>query len=660
MGIVHSDVMKWKLGSGRLPEAGEQTLLAIVRSFAAQPFTLEQLDKLAGPGISGAELRAGLITLRKAGVLSAVRKSWGERLYYLTGEVLAGLQDQLLGSIQQEQGEIRIERSAGDGMENDLFRILVWIGKHGLPVTAKGTIHQKARGKLAGLTRLASGDLDKLRLHYPHRDVYSAEIAVLLDLLLGLGLVTRRDSFVLEEDTLAEWFALSPDAMRTVIYGQLLSRYIPPDPNLQQYVYSLGSARLQEDSWYLLQNILDWLQGSKLIAAKTKIAEEQEDFMTGWLNLLCGFGFMDLGANTEGKRAFRWRVKPGRTEAEFNQASGSETPSGPNLNQSSARMSGIYVQPDFEILVPEHTPYTIRWELEICSEFVSYDVMSVYRLSRSSSTEAYNHGRTPADTLAFLEQNAAAGVPENVQAALKMWDREMGRTAIEEHVLLRCRDSEAAEAIAAHFAGKLKLERIGPLNFIVPKEELERVRKGLMQLEMSPRMSAADDGAGMPARRKYPKLEQNQLAGSSTWSGRRRRDTAEVTGIPGGLPAKREVCQGLIVSGAPVHIYEPDGAFPSPEELFPGMEEVPAGWLKEMRNYHPSTSKSLIRQALAWKTKILLRLNGETAEFLPLRIFERDPWTAEMQRLPGGEAVELTPAAWEAIRLELPSIIFKT
>lgn len=67
----------------------------ILRRFAGLPFKLERLDEAASGRVTGADLRAALPGLLRTGELAAVRKAWGEKLYYIPPERLPLLWEQV-------------------------------------------------------------------------------------------------------------------------------------------------------------------------------------------------------------------------------------------------------------------------------------------------------------------------------------------------------------------------------------------------------------------------------------------------------------------------------------------------------------------------------------------------------------------------------------
>lgn len=118
--------------------------------------------------------------------------------------------------------------------------------------------------------------------------------------------------------------------------------------------------------------------------------------------------------------------------------------------------------------------------------------------------------------------------------------------------------------------------------------------------------------------------------------------------------------QGWIFSDRDYKSYERDDVIPTTTELFPGLEDIPVIWLKEMRDYHVSTARKIISQALTWRTKIELLILGEKVEYLPLTLIGEASWKMRgvMFTMKGSIGIEhvLAPGEWEAIRLIVPDI----
>lgn len=614
----------------------------IFRRFAGLPFGLERLDEAASGRVAGADLRAAIPRLLRTGELSAVKKTWGEKLYFIPTDRLPTLWEQYAGKkLEPLDGETaEMEQAAGPGLSADLFRALTWIGRHRLPVTAKGTIHQKAVQKLTDYLFLQENDVSGLELRYPHQDAYPPQFAVVMDLLLALRLLEKeRSSWGVKTGELERWLGLSPRMMEAVLYRELLHRYVPGDAAIMHFVYRLGCGDLCEGSWYGLEELYASLREEGYFPETPN--DRFYGWTKGWLKALAGFGWLDTGMGPQGEVLFRWSRKPdpGAALAPVSPAIGASA-SGEGSTSSSCL---IYVQPDFEIMVPPDVSYRVRFELEAFAENVAFDAMSVYRLSRSSVALASELGRSPEQILAFLEARSAGGLPENVRLALLQWAGELGRTSMGEQLLLQCADEATADIVAGLSGIRDGVERIGPKHFIVNAKSEAKVRKALDDARLSPPRSKAGGEAG-PA---YPQLD---LSASSAPDGTAFHESA--------------ADQAWVHAGKVVHFYNPTDETPEPEELFPGLTEIPAMWKKEMREYHASTAREILSRAILWRAKTELKLDGKIVEFIPLALNGGEKWTVSGRLYPlspaqeseEGAEVELSPEQWGGMRLVMPEI----
>lgn len=618
-------------------------IMHIFRRFAGLPFGLERVDEAASGRVAGAELRAAVPCLLRTGELAAVKKTWGEKLYFIPMDRLPKMWERFAPkTLEPRDGEaVALEHEAGPGLAADLFRALTWIGRHRLPVTAKGTIHQKAVQKLTDYLILRENDVAELGLRYPNQEAYPPQFAVMMDLLQALRLLEKERSFWgLKAEELEGWLGLAPDEMEAVLYRELLHRYVPDDAAMMHFVFRLGCGDLRVGSWYRLEELYASLQEAGYLSETQP--ERFYAWTEGWLKALAGFGWMDTGKDQQGKRLFRWRRKPdpdaslalSSTESLGKGSSAARNPSSPGI---------IYVQPDFEIMVPPDVSYRVRFELEAFAENITFDAMSVYRLTRSSVGLASELGRSPEQVLEFLEVHSAGGLPENVRLALLQWAGELGRTSLGEQLLLQCADEATADVVAGLSTIKDSVERIGPKHFIVDGKQAAKVRKALDDARLSPPRSMGGGGPGEG----YPRMDG-------------RASTAE--GRPGFRGTAAD--QAWIHAGKEVHFYTPTGETPDPEELFPGYTEIPAIWKKEMRDYHASTAREIMSRAIVWKAKTALQMDGETVEFMPFALNGGEKWTVSGRLVthssgPDNEAgaeVELHPEQWRGMRLIMPEI----
>ncbi|OBZ14549.1 hypothetical protein A8L34_11525 [Bacillus sp. FJAT-27264] len=126
--------------------------------YGGQPFEEGKEEQLRPAYLSRAEQRLALSELRRAGLLMARQKLWGEKLYHIPAEVLdaVSLHFYPYSPAPLAAGDVSLSMEAGPGLSGELFRALLFTAREGLPVTAKGSIHKKQASRLAA--QLSFGD----------------------------------------------------------------------------------------------------------------------------------------------------------------------------------------------------------------------------------------------------------------------------------------------------------------------------------------------------------------------------------------------------------------------------------------------------------------------------------------------------------------------
>lgn len=394
----------------------ERTVLSFIwRRFAGRPFNDDHLRTLIIPRLSGAEVQLGVLLLRRRGWIKAASKGWNEWEYCIPFHKLGFLQSSL-GGLQTvpaaaEPCKLLLEGKAGISL--DVFNTLVYAEKTALAVTSRGVLHKKHIRRLEEIAALSPNDLDAAVLRLTRHEAYPPQIALILDLLQSLGLaVIQRHGLIIDRRALGEWLELSREAMDNRILFILMERCIPENPAYQHFVWRLCDPSLTCGRWIDPGLLLsDSHGGSQQEDGDGTINRLNAGEAFPWLRLLAGCGYIDLGANDDGSIVFRWRMTP------FPALSG-------GFAHSEAGSGRLYIQPDFDILIPPDVPYTLRFQAALCTERVSDDVMSVYRLSRDSVMEAARAGIGPEQIIELLEEGAAAGFPDHVRTAIVQWGME--------------------------------------------------------------------------------------------------------------------------------------------------------------------------------------------------------------------------------------------
>ena len=391
----------------------ERTVLCFIwRRFAGRPFNDDHLRTLIIPRLSGAEVQLGVLLLRRRGWIKAASKGWNEWEYCIPFHKLGFLQSTFGGlqAVPSAAEPSKLLQEGKAGISLDVFNTLVYAEKTSLAVTSRGVLHKKHIRRLEEIAALSPNDLDAAVLRFTPHEAYPPQIALILDLLRSLGLaVIQRHGLIIDRQALKEWLELSGDAMDNRILFILMERCIPENPAYQHFVWRLCDPSLTCGRWIDPGPLLsDSHGGSQKEDGAGTINRLNAGDAFPWLRLLAGCGYIDLGANDDGSIAFRWRMTP------FPALSG-------DFANSEAGNGRLYIQPDFDILIPPDVPYTLRFQAALCTERLSDDVMSVYRLTRDSVMEAARAGIGPERIIELLEKGSASGFPDHVRTAIVQW-----------------------------------------------------------------------------------------------------------------------------------------------------------------------------------------------------------------------------------------------
>ncbi|CAH0120089.1 hypothetical protein PAE9249_02602 [Paenibacillus sp. CECT 9249] len=623
----------------------------IVKRHALAPFEMADLDKMADGRLSGAQIKVGWMRLRQKGLLYAVKKTWGERLFFIPIDLFPLLQREvaplrLQPLDENEAGAANVVREAKRGLVYELFYTLSFTAKHGLPLTGKGTVHKRNIQKLSSELELSDRDVAPLRLAYAHAEIYSPAFVLVLDMALRLGLLRKEsERFQLVFPRLNEWLHLPAERMQAELLRLFVERYTPREGWLQHLAYALCFGELTPGRWYRAEDAAEWIRLHEF-GPQSELSREMtaETIWEGWLSVLCALGWIELGRGKEGDLLFRW-ICGTRFEADREYEADSLERMGDCAIGAHFRPS-FYVQPDFEIIVPPDVPFAVRWELECCAKRLKSDIAVIYVLAKESFVHAVENGRSPHDIERLLGEWSAAGIPDNVLIALEQWKSQYGKVHFAETTLLRCEDGEVAAAIRNSSLLNGMLQPLGETDFIVAKERIEEIRPLLEQIGYTPKRQIAGEGA-LPAP-SFPRLDSapaaNRLLDDGAWNG-------------AGDDAGDFASQGIVYTGSSLVYYDLDMEIPDLNELFPKLETLPNMWTKQMRSYHASTRKEMMELAVEWQTQVVLQKDGQAMPFLPLRVQStKEDWSVEGYWYGADDAGKqrLFPSDWEEMKLVVP------
>ncbi|KHL95472.1 hypothetical protein QW71_12205 [Paenibacillus sp. IHB B 3415] len=682
------------------PEA-QAVLQAICAEHAASPWAADTIERLRPAFLCRAEQELALNELLMAGMLELRQKMWGEKLYQIPQHRFPRIGRSFWPARPQSLGEtdIQAQLAACTGLAAELFRGLLFTAREGLPLTAKGLIHKKQLGLLAGQLSMQEEHLAGLKLNQASSEPYPLPVTVIVDLMAVLGLISRSSSgYLIDITKLQCWLALTEQEMTDTLYRIVISRYGSPEPAGQHFRHLISTAEFPPGEWFAVPPLLDWMIQSGLAKVQSDAGPDGSELHASaiaWLRCLAGFGWCDLGYSAKGEPCFRWKaVKPqldgasagtiepevsgedtGIVKAEKSQpdeaCGGSAVPEGDHEQEEqeqvqkevlsgSSLKSGetgadwglpaesavpaagrFVVQPDFEVLVPPEVPYTIRWTLAGYAELLHNQDLWSFRLTREMLESAAELGCPPGNAIAWLTAHAQGGLPEQVELSLRQWAKGIGRTSLSEVILLSCAGEQESGDIAAHPRLQDILTRIGPLHFIVRPESVGQLRKELAAAGLAPPRIIGGREEALQPYNPFGPFERPAAAFRYE------------------LPSPAGE-RGLLGAAAYPKLLPLAGTAQDQEllpELLPGEDAVPQMWFNQWRQYHVTTAQKVMEQALGWGIKVRISVQGQTADFIPEQISGR-PWRVRGNLLRSGsgtvEQIQLAAEDWQEMKLLHP------
>jgi hypothetical protein len=375
----------------------KQTIKLIVRHFATQPFDLLGLQGAANESeISGAEVTAGLVSLRRKGIIFAMRKHWGENNYYLPTDMLGIWQQIVMESTDpwEELGDDEFTSSLDvpNLVIVNLFLFLNYIEHHEVVLTRNGEIPKRHIRKIVEQLQWNEESLCIWKPKHEYMVLYPIQMALIIELADRLHLIHwNLTNLTLRNANLIEWLQLSKAEMTFRIYAIFQDVFVPGSIADEHFLAKINA--LSSQKWYLLEDFIYWLREYDIII-----------LFNDWIVFLLTFGWIEQALDHQARSIFRLKHKQG--------------------NSIDKDVQGkFHVQSDYEILVPPDVSFAVRWELSFMSDHIHTDQVGVYRLNEQSLQRAIWSGRPLEQCMHFLSEHSFYGVPESIQFVLTQWVR---------------------------------------------------------------------------------------------------------------------------------------------------------------------------------------------------------------------------------------------
>jgi len=424
-----------------------------------QMFAYRKLERLNGR-LTRDQFEDGVTRLRRKGILYTIRRSWGDIGFIIPEDLYQAWHIFFFADVINQANiaeEIDASKRTTFNLEEDMFGVLSYLEKVEIPVTQKGTIHKRYVTTLLEQIKLEEVGLKYFPFKKKFNADYPQHLQILLELAMSLGLITYIDK--LQPTSLTtNWYQLSATERRDLLTQWIRVLFNSTEIMHKHFLYCL--LYLPENQWYSIDEMLQPL--AKLMS-RPMSQEIYERAMLEVLIPLQTFGWIELG-NDQSEQSFVRRIVT--QEQEWKQ---------------------IYVQPNYEILVPQGFPYHLRADLEQFASKVQQDQMNKYILTKETVMKSLTKGKTIETVIEFLSTYSALPIQENMVATINDWAKQYGTISFMDVRLIKCESERIAKELKIQpLINEWIIGEINQTHLIIKREKFEQLINTLHQLGYYP------------------------------------------------------------------------------------------------------------------------------------------------------------------------------
>gem|GEM_PF-3535037 len=586
----------------------QEALAGICRKFGLNRIQWRDLDSLPTHR-ANAEWRAAVASLCEKGLLCIWQKSWGEPTFSLAAEAFPMWSRQFIGAHMEravEWSPLEMTDAAGEQccLLVNLLLLARFVESDQLTRSKQGGWHKKPCKKFEQQLRLTASSnltfaIDEFTIH-EHADCLSPGAAAVLDVASRLKLLHWSENRLrLHSSAWSQLLELTGTALSQHISRQWLLWHAS-DSVWQQHA-GFALLAMPDSGWYDLKEMYESLRIGDGLPADVDWNCFADSLTRRLLGPMAAFGWLHVATLQDGRIVVRKsRLLVSRAEDE---------------------MDMPYVSAHGEVMLSLTNKLAQHWELLCCAETYAYsEAVHTYRLTRESVWQGMAQGKAASSVL-----NGMRGeIPDTLLEQLRDWESRYGEIEVSTRLVIRCRNTSVAEQL-------LQRESIRPI--------AEAVGDGVLILEAN---------ASQSELRKLLAASGYQAAWIEHTDDQRKQV----------VPADPQY--SMIQGYEEQQLSVPATKLPDITDLYDRMSAIPSSWLHEFRQYHPSTGRQLIEQAIRYRSGVQLRVQGDAIRFHPERVIgDRTGWRVEgwvAANRQEREIKQYSPKDWEEIQLLLPGI----
>ncbi len=344
--------------------------------------------------------------------------------------------------------------------------LLSYVRKHDVRITQSGSLFKKFQDDLVVIIEEDERSLEES--FFPVR--YPPRLAFLLFFAKSNSLCEQRNNTLWLGSEAENWLAAPYSEWRKDLYNYWKQTFIEQDSDLQTLLWLIE--RCPRDTVLSISALLEEMHALSTTHSSHGLSLRVEKNLVDMLEYLGAFEVCESRNDTmirmteTGKALFGLAPWP---EERFD--------------------TDIYVQPNFEALVPCTIEPRVLWSIDAFANITKVDQMLVYKLSKDSVYRAMLHGHTPDTIRQFLQEHSRIPLPQNVSYSIAQWGTSYGRIEFEDVILLKCDSKELADELMLSPRIKPYLKKkVGPCYIVVERESYQALVAALSEEGYMPKV----------------------------------------------------------------------------------------------------------------------------------------------------------------------------
>ena len=535
-----------------MSEDERQVILFFIKEKGKDILTYRELEQGHIP-LSPVRFRVALTKLRRSGFIFTLRRMWGEHAYFMSPE-----QIELFGKLcvpvsSDWRSQKRLPESISYHILDDLLQVLnvVRNGSTAVSFSKKGTLHTR-----------------DIKLLFKDIKITKEKFASLTDLFFPQHPFAIHEAIIL--DSLIEWGLLKKEQGKLVLGN--VEQWVRRDEEdiCTEFIVKLFRDRF-EPRLFLFFNLIKGLDKTEVYSVQAilrsmgDLAPDESVVMEKCIQPLTDMGFIEI-QREQGGTVFQWK-------------SYQTLPDAP-----------MYIQPNFEIIMPAFTSLRMKWELMQIAEILRREEMWVMQLSRDLCQSFFELGNSAADVLKILKRYSTVPIPDNVISSVEQWGKDFEQVSFWDVRLLRISHPELAEEFEQIPAiSRLLYEKVGKGCYIVRVKDSETLIEEMSKrgYRVGPNMNLLD--------------RKEEIGGTllSLW----KDQTPEI---------EEKV----------------ESVFPDLDDAIPEWRQIPRMWVSHYSGYRESTMRQLIQQAIQIGLELKIECRGQHHFIHPSQLTNKEGnWT---------------------------------